>query len=220
MPNNDLRLTYNCRFDPSSFLLVRVGCDAFQQDFLLHEGILCARSEFFRRALNGNWNEKKEQLVKLPEDDSQTFAFYVSFIYTNVVSDTKALQTMTPDGFQAHILAVVKLYVLAEKLQDRQAKNEALRTVLSDTAERSFADSLPNAEIVQFMYNNTLQGSLGRRLMVDLWNDVHAASIIKQREGICKEFFVDLAHALLGERPSRKRNGALFYGAEEYCEEL
>jgi hypothetical protein len=127
---------------------------------------------------------------------------------------------MTPDGFQAHILAVVKLYVLAEKLQDRQAKNEALRTVLSDTAERSFADSLPNAEIVQFMYNNTLQGSLGRRLMVDLWNDVHATSIIKQREGICKEFFVDLAHALLGERPSRKRNGALFYGAEEYCEEL
>ncbi|KAH8644105.1 N-acetylglucosaminyl-phosphatidylinositol biosynthetic protein [Alternaria alternata] len=208
------------KFDPSSFLLVRVGCDSSQQEFLLHEGILCARSEFFRRALNGNWIEKKERLVKLPEDDPQTFAFYVSFIYTNVVSDATALQTMTPDGFQAHILAVVKLYVLAEKLQDRQAKNEALRTVLSDTAERSFADSLPNAEIVQFMYNNTLQGSLGRRLMVDLWNDVHATSIIKQREGICKEFFVDLAHALLGERPSRKRNGALLYGAEEYCEEL
>ncbi|MCF3424429.1 hypothetical protein L1000_22975, partial [Escherichia coli] len=83
-------------------------------------------------------------------DDPQTFAFYVSFIYTNVIFDATALQTMTPDEFQAHILAVVKLYVLAEKLQDRQAKNEALRTVLSDTAERSFADSLPNAEIVQF----------------------------------------------------------------------
>lgn len=197
-----------------------MGCDASQQDFLLHEGILCARSEFFRRALNGNWIEKKERLVKLPEDDTQTFAFYVSFIYTNVMFDATALQTMTTDEFQAHILAVVRFYVLAEKLKDRQAKNEALRIVLSDTTERSFADSLPNAEIVQFMYNNTLQGSLGRRLMVDLWNDIYAESIIEQREGICKEFLVDLAHALLGERPLRKRNGALSCGAKKYCEEL
>jgi hypothetical protein len=107
---------------------------------------------------------------------------------------------MTTDEFQAHILAIVKLYILAEKLRDTKAKNTALKIIHNYITANLSADRPLNAGIVQLMYKNTLKGSLGRRLMVDLWNEANTKCILEQCEGLCKEFIVDLAYALHGER--------------------
>lgn len=56
-------------FDPSTLLTVVVGAEPNQKRFSMHESIICARSEFFRRAMTGDWLEKEQRLIKLPEDD-------------------------------------------------------------------------------------------------------------------------------------------------------
>jgi hypothetical protein len=200
-------------------LTVRVGPEDCQQDFLLHEGIICARSEFFHRAMNGNWAEKTKRLVELPADEPKTVALYVSLVYTGAISSSTDDHETTPDEFQAHILAIVKLYILAEKLRDKTAKNAALKTIHNDIAAEFTANKLPNAEIIQLMYENTLKGSLGRRLMVDLWNDVTTKYILEQYQGICKEFFVDLAYALHDGR-RQSWNSALHNRYSTYLEEV
>jgi len=199
---------------------VRVGPEGSQQDFLLHEGIICKRSEFFRCAMNGNWSEKKARLVKLPEDDPKIFALYVNLVYIGELSRLSGLTKMTSNEFQAQILSIVKFYVLAEKLQDKQAKNTALQTIHTDMIWKSSADKLPNAEIVEFMYKNTLKGSPGRRLMVDIWTDENAKCILEQSEVICKEFLVDLAYSLHAYRPLRMQNVASASSFTKYQEKL
>ena len=199
---------------------MRVGPEGSQQDFLLHEGIICKRSEFFRRAMNGNWSEKKARLVKLPEDDPKIFALYVNLVYMGELSRPSDLTKTTSNEFQAHILATVKFYVLAEKLQDKQAKNTALQTIHADMKWQPSAEKLPNAEIVEFMYKNTLKGSPGRRLMVHIWNDDNTKCILEQSEVICKEFFIDLAYSLHAYRPARMRDVASALSFTSYQEGL
>jgi len=180
---------------------------------------MCKRSEFFNRALNGNWSEKKDRLVKLPEDDTKIFSLYVNLIYTGEIPGQTGYSKMMPDEFQKHIMAIVKLYILAEKLQDKQAKNVALTTVHAKIALNLSPDRLPNAEIVELMYRNTPKGSLGRRLMVHLWNDNNTKDILGKSEGICKEFFVDLARSLHINRPNI-RNVACSVQSNVYEEKL
>jgi hypothetical protein len=57
-----------------------VGKEPNQEHFSVHEGIMCARAEFFRRAMNGNWAEREERLVNMPEDDPKIFATYINLV--------------------------------------------------------------------------------------------------------------------------------------------
>ncbi|KAI4668738.1 uncharacterized protein J4E78_002566 [Alternaria triticimaculans] len=207
-------------FDPSAFLTVRVGPEGSQQDFLLHEGIICKRSELFRRAINGNWPKKKDRIVKLPKDDPKIFALYVNLIYMGVLYNEPDASKMTPVEFQAHTLSTVKFYILAEKLQDKQAKNAALETLHIEVTTDSSDDRLPNAEIVELMYKNTSEVSLGRRLMVDIWTCISTKSILEKSEGLRRDFLVDLAYSLHGERPVRNGNLACRKGYTAYQEKL
>ncbi|KAI4627604.1 uncharacterized protein J4E87_004168 [Alternaria ethzedia] len=182
-------------------------------------GIMRKRSEFFNRALSGNWSEKKDRLVELPEDDPEIFAFYINIIYTGAISSQTDNHRLPNNELQAYFLAIVKSYILAEKLQDKQAKNTALLTLHTVTVRLSFPERLPNAEIVDLMYKNTSKGSLGRRLMVDIWNNNYTKTVLEKSESICKDFFVDLAYSIYGQR-QKKPSVAWDMPSTTYEEEL
>jgi hypothetical protein len=91
-------------------LTVRVGPEGSQQDFLLHQATMCKRSEFFNRALNGNWSEKKDRLVKLPEDDTKIFSLYVNLIYTGEIPGQTGYSKM----MQSHCTPAMILGILCE----------------------------------------------------------------------------------------------------------
>ena len=62
----------------SPIIPVRVGPHA--ETFPVHRDIL-KRSEYFRRALEGEFREAGDQAIDLPEEDPDIFSFVVAFLY-------------------------------------------------------------------------------------------------------------------------------------------
>jgi hypothetical protein len=62
----------------SPIVPVRVGPHA--ETFQIHRDIL-TKSEYFRKALNGEFQEAQDQAVYLPEEQPHLFNFVVAFLY-------------------------------------------------------------------------------------------------------------------------------------------
>ncbi|RMZ70637.1 BTB POZ domain containing [Pyrenophora seminiperda CCB06] len=194
-------------FASSCFWTIRVGTETPHNDFLLPEGLVSARSEFFRKAMKGGWMEGQQKLIKLPEDEKAIVALYLHLVYTgDLIDDDDGVPTSSADyakeKHQDRVLTLVKLYVFAEKVQDKVAKNKSLEALKlrvqkgghcdEETRDR---DYLPSGAAVQLMYDNTPEGSLGRLLMVNLWC-TSTTNILAGSEVKSNDFFADLATAL------------------------
>lgn len=69
---------------------VRVGPHA--EIFQIHRDILI-RSEYFRKALQGEFSEASKQAIDLPEEDPGIFSFVVAFLYEEKYIPIKPLST-------------------------------------------------------------------------------------------------------------------------------
>jgi hypothetical protein len=69
---------------------VRVGPHA--ETFPVHKAIL-RKSEYFRKALDGEFREAGEQAIDLPEEDPDIFSFVVAYLYEEKFVPIKALST-------------------------------------------------------------------------------------------------------------------------------
>ncbi|KAI4634342.1 hypothetical protein J4E83_001660 [Alternaria metachromatica] len=209
-------------FDPSKFVTVIVGKEPDQQRFSVHEGIMCARSEFFQRAMNGNWTESKERIIRLPEDDPEIFNIYINFLYTgNVVTNAiEEPKTATHIVGEMHVLG--RLYVIGEKLQDKATKNSAIKSLLEVAYEKDANGKIysPSIDTITYVYRGTCAGSLGRRLLVDLWVKISPEYMAKNAETLPKEFLIDLAVALLADRPDKKPKLATVANVSNYMEKM
>lgn len=155
----------------TSILKVVVGEEPLQKTFLVHEAIICERSEFFRRAMNGNWVESSERMVKLPEDSAEIFGTYINMVYTGMVATQ--LDDITDEKLKRTNLSVecnylCRLYVLAEKLQDALAKDsvrEALRRL--DLEKSGGLYTLPPLEAINLLYEGTCEGDPVRSIFIN-----------------------------------------------------
>ncbi|CZT47415.1 related to putative protein [Rhynchosporium secalis] len=94
-PRKDLWLTTADGRYNSSIIPVRVGIHA--ETFPIHKDILC-KSEYFRRALEGEFKEAGDQAIDLPEENPDTFSFIVAYLYEGKFSPIKSLSTvLVPD---------------------------------------------------------------------------------------------------------------------------
>jgi hypothetical protein len=64
-------------------MTVRVGDGDTLKTFLVHEKLICERSEFFRTCVNGNWEEYKDGVVTLPKDNPELFQLYIQSLYVS-----------------------------------------------------------------------------------------------------------------------------------------
>ncbi|KAH7393887.1 hypothetical protein DE146DRAFT_790242 [Phaeosphaeria sp. MPI-PUGE-AT-0046c] len=211
-------------FDSSTSLTILVGQGSSQKGFLAHESVICAHSEFFRRAMKGNWAERKERLVKLPDDKPATFALYMNIVYTNVVAHAPLLSSQNPPDRTAEYIELCELYVLSEKLCDKRAKNSVLETMRDLKISEYYSSNSakptsfgPSAAAIAIMYAGTPAGSIGRKLMTDMWSTVPPEHIIDNACKLPGEFIKDLAVTLLRDQTSRK-NKALSAKANAYNE--
>jgi hypothetical protein len=51
------------------------------QNFTVHQDLISTRSEFFAKALRGDWKEAQERTVVLPDDEPEVFRLYLQFLY-------------------------------------------------------------------------------------------------------------------------------------------
>jgi len=61
---------------------VRVGKGDKTKEFQGHRGLLCHYSSYFKRALEGGFEEAESRTVTLPEDDVEVFDIFFSWLYT------------------------------------------------------------------------------------------------------------------------------------------
>lgn len=61
-----------------------MGVQPEAQDFTVHEGLISARSEFFRNALKVPWKESEERTIPLPEDEPKVFPVYLKLLYVSL----------------------------------------------------------------------------------------------------------------------------------------
>jgi hypothetical protein len=86
--------------------------------------------------MSGDWKEAQDRIVKLPEDDSDTFKCYVHLLYTNTLS---VIPDPLPPNYQVfqEQQDLAKLYVLVEKLQDTGTKNTCF-TLYADVSRKTW----------------------------------------------------------------------------------
>ncbi|KZM22577.1 uncharacterized protein EKO05_0009545 [Ascochyta rabiei] len=124
-------------FNTSAKLIVKVGSTANRQSLTVHESFLTARSEFFRRAMNGNWREPGTQIINLLDDEPEIFALYLNFVYKNGLPTIALLEEEFRTLSLREVLhrfhkeheTMFKLYILAEKFQDGMANDEAITAI-------------------------------------------------------------------------------------------
>jgi hypothetical protein len=202
---------------------------------MAHESFLTTRSEFFRRAMNGNWTESDTRLFKLPEDDPKTFALYLNYAYTGQLSTTRrsaeevgSLELHTFDRYiECEYRSLLQLYVLAEKLQDVLAKNDILIAVVDVSQMRSaeMMSAVPGLKIASILYEGTPYTSPARRLVTDLCSMLPVATIFHclQFRNIHNDLVEDLAENVQKMRPLKRTHMAYATksnAAEAYMEKV
>lgn len=160
-------------------------------------------SEFFEAALRKEWKEGLEKTIELPEDDAKVFNKYHGWLYTRRLA--------TPEGGYAGLdqsfTMLAKLYVLGEKLLDRDFQNSVSDALVSATRDERGprghgsgykGRSFPGPKIIRIVYEGTTTGSPMRRLLTDFYVRHGAGQWIRE-DGVDKwpqEFLYDLSAAL------------------------
>jgi hypothetical protein len=172
--------------------------------------------------MNGNWAERDERLVKLPEDDPEIFATYINFVYTNTVATSGAEDPKTHDALAAELITLSHLYVLSEKLCDTAAKNATIEATLAAAEEKDTdgKTSIHGWRSIRTMYEGTPKGSPGRRLIVDLWTNFSFKDDFLERNEVQlhRDFIFDVMLALGKERQAAGKHVAKRYDANRYME--
>jgi hypothetical protein len=198
MPVHSLTMTSSYQ----GFVQVAVGKEQHLQVFDVHEYLITARSPFFRKVMSGNWQEAKDRLVKLPEDDPAIFQLYVHLLYTNMLAVIPN-PGLAKDDSMEEVSRLAKLYVLAEKLQDIETKDLVVEAMLLGSREirKDGQCYAPGPEAVGAIYAGTMPGSPMRRLYVDIYTyRANSIWLSKNSGDWPSEFVHELALELLDKR--------------------
>jgi hypothetical protein len=209
-------------------LTICVGPTTDQKNFLVHESFLTTRSEFFKRAMNGRWTESATRTISLADDDPDTFALYLNHVYKNelptMAKSKEELHAIPSSQISEHVheeyMALFRLYILAEKIQDVSAKNEVIAAVfrLAFIARPNEKFLVPGRSVVRLVYNGTLRGSLARSLMVGLWSGPSVHNVQQLGSSLPKDFILDLAVAFSGMLSTKRQHPAERKGVGAYLE--
>lgn len=94
------------------FTKIVVGNAEIQQEFFVHKRLLCERSQYFCRMLQGGFREAREGVVSMPEDCPLAFEVFVNWLYAGFVPSLSPKLVRS----SSRITLLVKFHVLAEKL--------------------------------------------------------------------------------------------------------
>jgi len=210
-----------------SVVKVVVGTEEDAQTFFVHEELVVDRAHFFKSALSGQWLESDDKTVtlslslSLSDDDPEVFYTYLQLPYSGklpiktcnaAVADNDAI--MSND-----YIALVRLYILADKLQDAKSRNTVMDAILAHIEE---SGSLPGMPIVRIIFDGTSEGSPLRSLVVDLVADFGCHKLLRSKRGMPpSEFLLQLSRKLLRRSRAGSRgeyvdayNPAIYYVEE------
>ncbi|KAH8791252.1 hypothetical protein F5882DRAFT_460374 [Hyaloscypha sp. PMI_1271] len=99
--------------------------------WFLNEELLCDRVPFFKSAFKSGWKEGESKVMKLPDDDPETFGHLVGWVYTKALNCKFCASP--PPGHRVgshvdagHELQWLKLWVLADRMNLTKLGDDAL----------------------------------------------------------------------------------------------
>lgn len=193
----------------SSIINVWVGSNDSKRSFPVHKNLFASRSEFFKRAIKEPWTKPGEATICLPDDNPETFKLYMILTYSDQVASKRERLFYINEW-----TSLTQLYVLAEKLQDRKAKNliiDAMHEFLRNTLPKGFGGyqsqeqwsqvTLPYESLID-LYEGTPEGSPARKLLVHFHANRYCASYLTAgRDKLPKDFIYELAVHLIKVAP-------------------
>jgi hypothetical protein len=170
--------------------------------FSVHENIICAASHFFKKAMSGDWSESRNRSVRLEHDEPEVFQIYMHWLYRDTLP--VRIDSVGVAG-NAEYLQLAKAYVLGDLLQDGNFKDVVLDAIIEKTTSKASDGHrwYPVGPVIRHIYDNTLESSEARGLLVDLYTH-HACGHWLYKwacpEDLPKQFLHDLAIAVLDKR--------------------
>jgi hypothetical protein len=123
-------------------------------------------------------------------------------VHTNRFPETTAFRDISTKGLFARfiksdLVQLVKVYVLAEKLQDTATKNAIITEIIAKSEVQGPDGSkyCPDPIAIKIIYNGTPKGNLCRRLVTHMWTDKLPKTFTRDVESLPREFLGELALA-------------------------
>lgn len=96
----DIHVATSYDFSPDGTVTLVVGSE--QKRMLVHSTYLTCDSDFFKAALKKEWVEGQSHVIKLPEEDPETMAHYMTFVYSDKLPfdgiDRRSVHTLKRAG--------------------------------------------------------------------------------------------------------------------------
>jgi hypothetical protein len=163
----DVQVATSYDFSAGDAVTLIVGPE--QKHMLVHGTYLTRGSDFFKAALKKEWVEGETRVIKLPEEDPETMAHYMTFVYCNKLP-FDGIQPRKKEHFALRWSILIDLYVYGERFPCQVIQDAAVKEILRLTRVTCSNGSLwfPIGTNVEKVYGGTPEGSPLRRLMVDM----------------------------------------------------
>lgn len=125
--------------------------------FIIHKGILCRSAAYFKAALEGGFKESKDQVLELLEDDPVVFSHFELWLYTGKILELH--ESVKNIAWRV----LTKIYLFGDARGIPELQNATIDLYID---KNYAAKEIPTYEI-NLIYENTLENSPLRRLLVD-----------------------------------------------------
>lgn len=144
--------------------VVMVLVSTSKQPFIVHKGLLCFYSDFFRAAFEGSFKEATERKIELPDVDIDTFEAFQVWLYSQSFRSTEDVQDPSQASKLASFQTLASLWVFGDKHQIPLLQNGAMDAMIQrNLEERAF-----DVEVVRIAYESTMVNSPLRRFAIDI----------------------------------------------------
>lgn len=155
---------HSCGYDYNDVISVLVGGN--EQSFTVHKDLICARSKFFVAACSERWIEGQSKVVRLPESSPKIFQIYMAWLFAGnaAVEEVGHNATESKHSDVVEQRTLVKLYLLAQYLNDIKLRNQCLKVLVSRTPAWK---TLLWPSDYKLIWDSTMPGCLLRTMIID-----------------------------------------------------
>lgn len=125
---------------------------------------MTSESEFFKKAFNNGFEETQTGILKLPEDDAESFQLLLHWTYGNATGLVDAHKPVFKDVTPS---ALLKLYALAFKYMLESLQDATVKRMWWHALSRTWTEMCFTQDAMEYFEATTKEGCLMDKLLVD-----------------------------------------------------
>lgn len=131
----------------------------------------------FKAALDGEFREAKEKLVRMPEADVEAFAVFAQWSYGSQLVWSESEDAETNESYKGKRDLMIRTYINANQLGSQALENQVIDEYLRLLIKKN---QLPSPSNIRLAYEHLPEHSMLRKMMVDDWVRYMKANSLKR----------------------------------------